>query len=86
MLFTFKVNEQGKIFLEDNTLLFYPNVSWDIKASTVSVELPEPDKCSLGQFMSEIKRQGLLLGKRLGRAIIMSSDYIVEYPYEIEPM
>ena len=84
MEFKFTVSPEGMNFIKENELFFYEIVRYDEKESTITLELPEPDNSSIGQFMSVIKENGLLIGKDGCGFIIMSSKHIVGYPYELE--
>jgi hypothetical protein len=86
MKFTFTVNPEGINFIKEHDMFCYPNVARDEDKSTVTLELPEPDKATVGQFMTVIKDRGLLIGKNHGNPIALDSKHIIEYPYELEAL
>ncbi len=84
MEFTFTVNQEGIRQIEENQDHLYPNVEYNKDVSTVTLELPEPNLCTVGQLMTTINRKGLLVGKKYGELLILESSNITQYPYEME--
>ena len=82
--FTFVVSPEGTNFIKEHCAFCYQNVSYDDSKNTITVRLPKPDRSSVGQLMTCIKDQGLLIGKASGRFIVLGSEHIVQYPYELE--
>ncbi len=85
MKFTFIVSPEGISFSKENNAFLYPNVEYDEGKMTITLELPQPNRSTVGQFMTAVKDQGLLIGKNNANFIILDSKYIVEYPYDLEP-
>jgi len=84
MEFSFIISSEAMALLKKNKVFLYPNVTYDTNQSSVTLESPKPNKSTLGQFMSEIKRLGILIGKKEGKLITLDSNYIKKYPYELE--
>lgn len=86
MEFTFEINNEGLSFIQQNKSDLYSIVMVDEEKSSVTLDLYKPNKCTPGQFMSEVKKLGLLVGKRDGNFIVLESHMISKYPYELEPL
>lgn len=84
MEFTFTVSPDGINFIKDHDMFCYPNVTYDENKATVTLELPEPEISTIGQFITVIKEQGLLIGKNQGSLVVLDSQSIIKYPYELE--
>jgi hypothetical protein len=84
MEYVFIVSSEGIKFMKENEDFLYPNIEYDENESTVTLEFFEPEKSTIGQFMTEIKEQGLFLGRMYGHPIALDSECILKYPYELE--
>ncbi|RJQ29092.1 hypothetical protein C4565_02405 [Candidatus Parcubacteria bacterium] len=82
MVFSFSLSPEGIAFVKKHQNHLYPNVEYDENNSTITLDMGELKlRCTPGQFMSEIKRLGLLISP----GISLNSDWITKYPYKLEP-
>lgn len=87
MKFTFLIDSAGSSFVKENKGCLHPNIDYNESESTLTLDTEDLKfKCTPGQFMSEIKRLGLIIGAKCGRMIILNSVHISRYPYKLEAL
>lgn len=85
MDFIFSIDSEGVNFLKNNKDYLFPNIKCDEGNSTVTLDTESLRmKCTPGQFMSEVKQLGLLVGRRGGSMVVLDSERITKYPRKLE--
>ncbi len=85
MKLTFSLNPQGVAFVKEQKGYLYPNISYDEPAASITLDTEGLSfKSTVGQFMSEVQRRGLLIGRKGGELVMLDANCITKYPCEAE--
>lgn len=85
MKLTFFLNPQGIAFIKEQKGYLYPSITYDEAAVSVTMDTTSLIfKSTVGQFMSEVQRRGLLIGRNGEELVVLDSNCITKYPHEAE--
>lgn len=85
MKLTFSLNPQGVAFVKEREGCLYPNISYNEPAAAITLNTEGlMFKSTVGQFMSEVQKKGLLIGKKDRELVILDANCITKYPCEAE--